>query len=62
MRRKPTQQAPLKFVMRYCPGHGMAGMWNQPELHMVRRSGGNEFGMMRRDAPVFFTMNQQNRY
>jgi hypothetical protein len=42
MQSEPGQHSPLEFLVRCGPGHGMASVGHQPELHVVRRGLGDE--------------------
>lgn len=59
MRGKPAQYPLLKLLMCSRPGHGVTGMWNQPELHVARSGSGDELRMYWSDADLIGTMDQK---
>lgn len=62
MRGKPVQHPLLKLLMCSRPGHSVACLWNQPKLHMIWSGSSDKLRVMRRDVPVFFSVNQQDRH
>lgn len=60
MQLKPAQQARFKLLSRGGPGHGVTGVGHQPKLHVAGSRSGQDHGMSRADAAVFFAVDQQD--
>jgi hypothetical protein len=51
----------VELLLRDGPGHGVAGIANQPELNAAGCGIGQHFGMMWADGLVFHTLDEQYR-
>ena len=58
---EPAKKTAFKFTVRGRPRHGMACMWNQPELNVSWRCGGYQLRMQWSDTLILLAMNQQHR-
>lgn len=59
MRREPAKKTDLKFTMRGGPRHGVACMWDQPELNVSGRCRSYQLRMPWSDIRVRIAMDQQ---